>query len=321
VTVTGVTTTTVADGITGLALGGAAGNDCTTYQLGQTVARFDFEIAGVDPGEEVAIAINGAPYTLAPGNLTMNPYVTAQPVFLQAGRLRAAAAGGSALVQITEPLMTQVQMCGTGGDGVVVRVTINSFCQCGNGNKHFNEDCDDGGFVAGDGCSPACEVEPGWTCAGNPSVCQTDGDGDGVADAADNCPLAGNPTQANGDGDARGDACDNCPLDDNPGQDDADGDGVGDVCDPTPLPIDAGLDAAIDARGDAAIDAGSDALLDDAARDALYGDYVFPEDVDHGCCSTGGGHEANLALALVALAWVVRRRRVTAPPSRRTVRR
>ena len=33
------------------------------------------------------------------------------------------------------------------------------------------------------------------------------GDGDGVPDAADNCPLAANPGQENADGDAWGDAC------------------------------------------------------------------------------------------------------------------
>jgi hypothetical protein len=36
----------------------------------------------------------------------------------------------------------------------------------------------------------------------------TDDDNDGVADAADNCPLAANPSQSNVDGDALGDACD-----------------------------------------------------------------------------------------------------------------
>lgn len=35
-----------------------------------------------------------------------------------------------------------------------------------------------------------------------------DGDGDGVKDAADNCPALANPDQANADGDADGDACD-----------------------------------------------------------------------------------------------------------------
>lgn len=49
-----------------------------------------------------------------------------------------------------------------------------------------------------------------------------DNDGDGVANASDNCPDVFNPTR---------------PID-TAGQEDADGDGVGDACDETPLPAD-----------------------------------------------------------------------------------
>lgn len=64
-----------------------------------------------------------------------------------------------------------------------------------------------------------------------------DTDGDGVLDATDNCPAAGNPGQQdtdldpNGIGDTIGDACDNCPADFNLLQLDFDLDGVGDDCD------------------------------------------------------------------------------------------
>jgi thrombospondin type 3 repeat protein len=59
-----------------------------------------------------------------------------------------------------------------------------------------------------------------------------DRDGDGVADATDNCPDIANPDQGNEDGDALGDACDPCPIDVNNA--DPDGDGVGGSCDPHP---------------------------------------------------------------------------------------
>jgi hypothetical protein len=59
----------------------------------------------------------------------------------------------------------------------------------------------------------------------------TDFDGDGIANAVDNCMLASNPTQINSDGDSFGDACDNCPNVFNPLQEDENGDGVGDYCD------------------------------------------------------------------------------------------
>ena len=49
---------------------------------------------------------------------------------------------------------------------------------------------------------------------------EPDGDGDGVADATDNCPAVPNADQANADGDDDGDACD--PDDDNDGVPDVD---------------------------------------------------------------------------------------------------
>jgi hypothetical protein len=72
---------------------------------------------------------------------------------------------------------------------------------------------------------------------------QADADHDGVPDAADNCPAAGNQDQANTDGDGQGNACDldddgdgapdatdNCPAA-NADQSDIDADGQGDPCD------------------------------------------------------------------------------------------
>lgn len=59
------------------------------------------------------------------------------------------------------------------------------------------------------------------------TVLAPDGDGDGVPDNVDNCPLVANPSQANFDNDALGDACDN----------DTDNDGKAnahDQCDFTP---------------------------------------------------------------------------------------
>jgi hypothetical protein len=40
----------------------------------------------------------------------------------------------------------------------------------------------------------------------------TDTDGDGVADACDNCPFKYNPDQKDTDKDTVGDACDLCPT-------------------------------------------------------------------------------------------------------------
>jgi hypothetical protein len=72
----------------------------------------------------------------------------------------------------------------------------------------------------------------------------SDVDGDGVSDGADNCPAIGNANQTDTDGDTKGDLCDtdddgdgiaddadNCPLVANSNQANGDGDGVGDLCD------------------------------------------------------------------------------------------
>ena len=66
-----------------------------------------------------------------------------------------------------------------------------------------------------------------------------DSDGDGVVDAADNCPTVAAAGQSNGcpldrDSDGKPDSIDNCDLTANPTQADADRDGIGDACDPTP---------------------------------------------------------------------------------------
>lgn len=111
-----------------------------------------------------------------------------------------------------------------------------------------------GGCVLPEGTVPPDDgsTEPG-------SCPAEDSDGDGVADADDNCAFAPNPDQADSDGDGVGDACagdggvggedpppldtgdldadgvadgqDNCTWRTNPEQIDADGDGTGDACD------------------------------------------------------------------------------------------
>jgi hypothetical protein len=98
----------------------------------------------------------------------------------------------------------------------------------------IDEDCDgelDEGYPDADGDGVADCVD-------------ADFDGDGIEDAADNCPKDHNPGQEDLDDDAIGDACDkdddgdfvadgadNCPATFNPFQDDVDGDGQGNACD------------------------------------------------------------------------------------------
>jgi cysteine-rich repeat protein len=58
--------------------------------------------------------------------------------------------------------------------------------ECGDLDREAGEACDDGGNVAGDGCSPTCEIEPGWQCSGDPSVC-TPICGDGIVTGGEAC--------------------------------------------------------------------------------------------------------------------------------------
>ena len=75
-------------------------------------------------------------------------------------------------------------------------------------------------------------------------------DSDGLANGADNCPLAANPGQEDADLDGVGDACDNCPVP-NASQADGDSDGRGDACDNCPFLPDLQADADGDGIGDA----------------------------------------------------------------------
>jgi hypothetical protein len=88
---------------------------------------------------------------------------------------------------------------------------------------------------AGQECITVAGVSTcGGTGAGSDASSTDDQDGDGIVDAADNCPTVANPDQRDFDDDGVGDACDNCPPIPNADQADGDGDGVGDACDPHP---------------------------------------------------------------------------------------
>ena len=74
----------------------------------------------------------------------------------------------------------------TCGDGVI---------QNPNG-RNITEECDDGDSNNGDGCNADCRIESGWSCSGEPSVCQKCGNGiregnevcdDGNSDGGDGC--------------------------------------------------------------------------------------------------------------------------------------
>ncbi|MDP2315174.1 MAG: putative metal-binding motif-containing protein [Pseudomonadota bacterium] len=125
-----------------------------------------------------------------------------------------------------------------------------------------------------DGVGDKCDI-----CVYEPDTEQLDSDFDGLGDACDLCPENFDPDKRDIDADGFGDACDDCPAVYDPDQLDADDDGQGDACQPC---LGAGWDP-----GECA---------DYAARGGAS------------TCSTSGAGLPGL-LAIVAAAWMTRRRR------------
>ena len=53
-----------------------------------------------------------------------------------------------------------------------IRMQATTIDTCGNGTLEGLETCDDNNTGNGDGCSAACQVEPGFICTSEPSVCE-----------------------------------------------------------------------------------------------------------------------------------------------------
>jgi cysteine-rich repeat protein len=91
---------------------------------------------------------------------------------------------------------------------------------CGNGILDLGEQCDDGNSASGDGCSSSCATEPGYGCAGEPSLCSAIC-GDGLVVGSEQCDdggLNGSPAS--------------CCATDCQSEPDTDGDGTCDGKDP-----------------------------------------------------------------------------------------
>lgn len=174
------------------------------------------------------------------------------------------------------------------GYGGIINCTSDSSCwyqKCRLSQSDYDKDglgdaCDNCPFNANGGELGTCVgdlAKYGKTCEvdsdcgmGRCSLNQEDSDGDGTADACDNCPYKININQKDTDTDGVGDSCDDCPSRANGptqgscnsgliqgackssadclggpcymAQEDADNDGFGDVCDKCPGKKDTGAD-------------------------------------------------------------------------------
>ena len=115
-----------------------------------------------------------------------------------------------------------------------------------------------------------------------------DNDGDGFADACDNCPSVYNPNQEDSDnqypywyGDQIGDSCDNCPFVYNTAQTDFNGNGIGDVCE----------NCCLNLRGNANGDPADICDISDLTFlvDFLFGGGPAPDCVNEGDVNASGG--------------------------------
>lgn len=358
VTLSAAPTVVTESGVTGYQLqtpGGGGAPACFTLSYDQAVIRFDLEVVGIDPGETLSVYSNAVQVPAASFFATVNPHPTAslQPVTIATnGDLTSAGVGGSIAFEHINVAATSFTMClaPTNASSVVVRVITNSACQCGNGYRHNNEDCDDGAMVAGDGCSAACAVEGGWACAGNvgdPSVCSllcsngaldageacddgdaNDGDGCsaacaieagwGCAGAPSNCALLCGNGALDGD-----EACDDGNADNNDGCSTACALEAGWICDanaPTVCVADGDEDGVADSGDNCPQDANADQLdsdddgLGDACDEPDEPPPPPPDDVDlknTGCGCGATGAPAALWPGLL-LIFAARRRRASA---------
>jgi cysteine-rich repeat protein len=82
---------------------------------------------------------------------------------------------GGAPISETDPgVISYLQVRDTPMTPAEVVASLATICDtvaCGDGIVTTGEACDDGGVLDGDGCSAKCELEPGYTCSGSPSVC------------------------------------------------------------------------------------------------------------------------------------------------------
>jgi uncharacterized repeat protein (TIGR01451 family) len=120
------------------------------------------------------------------------------------------------------------------GVSETVRTTIGD---CGDGRVADLEECDDGNFDEGDGCSDSCKVEDGFACHDEPSDCGPDSDGDGLSDEYEDDISNTDPNDPDSDDDGLTDGVEvlgqnptnpNDPDSDNDGL--CDGPGQGDGC-------------------------------------------------------------------------------------------
>jgi len=117
---------------------------------------------------------------------TVEPIIVNLPTSLWTTSLAASDVAffhGDVTLSATIDVYTLVVVCESGtsdpGGGPFTSSTAPAFAtlevapasSCGDGLIEGLETCDDANIANGDGCDAFCQIEPGWTCAGEPSSC------------------------------------------------------------------------------------------------------------------------------------------------------
>ncbi len=161
---------------------------------------------------------------------------------------------------------------------------------CGDGRLQADEACDDGNANGRDGCSPACEVESGFECEGEPSECtRTEGDTSPVdtsvdTGTGDDTGIDDTAPDGSGETDTTPDGSGS-----DTGVEDVTPDGSGDTSDDTGS--DTTADTGSDTTADTGSDTGADTGTDTGTGDPVCGNGVVEagEPCDDGNNATGDG--------------------------------
>jgi cysteine-rich repeat protein len=174
----------------------------------EIVARFDAAL-GLDQIRVSGIDADGADL-FAPGDVPEPPAELASGEESVVVLLDDTMGGTRVIVRVDGLASSAIEATGVvettvqSGEVVRVEVELGDAAACGDGViRALLETCDDGNALAADGCNARCRDEPGWTCTGEPSTCETIC-GDGAIGGDEDCD----------DGDTEdGDGCDaSCEL-------------------------------------------------------------------------------------------------------------
>jgi len=134
-------------------------------RAGQDVTYFNYDSSVTGVVKDIYIARNGTTGIYDNDNITVIINFTASNP-------------GSSFINLNNMIWVNstITNSSVGIPNVIVSngsVTINLVPICGDGliNTSIGEQCDDANTNPGDGCDSSCQIEDGWTCSGEPSVC------------------------------------------------------------------------------------------------------------------------------------------------------